>query len=114
MRLRCAIASLPLFALPVAAQQSDSPLPILDVHLYVSATSAFRRPAPSFCSGEAGKLISVLNPKNKDAHTLRHRLRESIEHVTSADFLSPKQKRDILYNNAAKFLRFDLRTLTGQ
>ena len=27
--------------------------------------------------------------------------------VNSADFLGPRQKRDILYNNAARFLCFD-------
>ena len=27
--------------------------------------------------------------------------------INSADFLSPRQKRDILYNNAARFLCFD-------
>ena len=31
----------------------------------------------------------------------------AIDGVISADFLSPKQKRDILYNNAARFLCFD-------
>ncbi|HZW15764.1 MAG TPA: amidohydrolase family protein [Brevundimonas sp.] len=31
----------------------------------------------------------------------------AIEHVESADFLSPGQKRDIFYNNAARFLRLD-------
>jgi uncharacterized protein len=30
-----------------------------------------------------------------------------IDAVSSVEFLSPKQKRDILYNNAARFLRFD-------
>lgn len=34
--------------------------------------------------------------------------------VASAEFLSPKQKRDILYNNAAKFLRFDPAKMTVQ
>jgi predicted TIM-barrel fold metal-dependent hydrolase len=29
----------------------------------------------------------------------------AIENIESADFLSPEQKRDILYNNAARFLR---------
>lgn len=29
----------------------------------------------------------------------------AVEHVESADFLTPQQKRDILYNNAAQFLR---------
>jgi uncharacterized protein len=38
----------------------------------------------------------------------------AIDAITSADFLSPKQKRDILYNNAAKFLRFDLARMTVQ
>lgn len=34
-------------------------------------------------------------------------IKRAIDAVNSADFLSPKQKRDILYDNAAKFLRFD-------
>ena len=29
-----------------------------------------------------------------------------IEAIESATFLTPTQKRDILYNNAARFLRF--------
>ena len=29
----------------------------------------------------------------------------SVEHIKNADFLTAKQKRDILYNNAARFLR---------
>jgi predicted TIM-barrel fold metal-dependent hydrolase len=29
----------------------------------------------------------------------------AIENIENADFLSPEQKRDILYNNAARFLR---------
>jgi predicted TIM-barrel fold metal-dependent hydrolase len=32
-------------------------------------------------------------------------LRIAIEHVESADFLTPAQKRDIFYNNAVRFLR---------
>jgi uncharacterized protein len=38
----------------------------------------------------------------------------AIDAVTSADFLTPKQKRDVLYNNAAKFLRFDSARMTVQ
>ena len=29
----------------------------------------------------------------------------AIESVETADFLTPEQKRDVLYNNAARFLR---------
>ena len=36
----------------------------------------------------------------------------AIDGVISADFLSPKQKRDILYNNAARFLCFDPASMT--
>jgi len=32
----------------------------------------------------------------------------SISIIQNADYLTPEQKRDILYNNAARFLRFDL------
>jgi hypothetical protein len=35
---------------------------------------------------------------------VRH-LRMGVEAIEKADFLSPEQKRDILYNNAAKFLK---------
>jgi predicted TIM-barrel fold metal-dependent hydrolase len=31
----------------------------------------------------------------------------SISVIQNADYLTPKQKRDILYNNAARFLRLD-------
>ena len=31
----------------------------------------------------------------------------SISIVQNADYLTPQQKRDILYNNAARFLRMD-------
>jgi uncharacterized protein len=33
-----------------------------------------------------------------------------IETIQSADFLSEEQKRDILYNNAVRFLRLDKTT----
>ena len=29
------------------------------------------------------------------------------QHHQNADYLTPEQKRDILYNNAARFLRLD-------
>jgi predicted TIM-barrel fold metal-dependent hydrolase len=32
---------------------------------------------------------------------------EGIEAIEEADFLTAEQKRDILYNNAARFLRMD-------
>lgn len=35
----------------------------------------------------------------------------AIEHVESADFLTAAQKRDIFYNNAARFLRLDEATI---
>jgi predicted TIM-barrel fold metal-dependent hydrolase len=38
----------------------------------------------------------------------------AIDGVNAADFPSPKQKRDILYNNAARFLRFDPASMTVQ
>ncbi len=31
----------------------------------------------------------------------------SISVIQNADYLTPQQKRDILYNNAARFLRID-------
>lgn len=35
----------------------------------------------------------------------------AIEHIQAAEFLSPEQKRDIFYNNAARFLRLDEATI---
>jgi len=37
----------------------------------------------------------------------------AIESITSADFLSEEQKRDILYNNAARFLRLSEQEIAG-
>ncbi len=34
-------------------------------------------------------------------------IRLAVESIETADFLSPEQKRDILYNNAARFFRLD-------
>ncbi len=34
-------------------------------------------------------------------------IRLAIETIESADFLTDEQKRDIFYNNAARFLRLD-------
>jgi uncharacterized protein len=34
-------------------------------------------------------------------------IRVAIENIESADFLTAEQKRDIFYNNAARFLRLD-------
>ena len=36
---------------------------------------------------------------------------ETVEAIENADFLSDEQKRDILYNNAARFLRLDDETI---
>jgi predicted TIM-barrel fold metal-dependent hydrolase len=36
----------------------------------------------------------------------------SISIIQNADYLTPQQKRDLLYNNAARFLRWD--TAEGQ
>jgi uncharacterized protein len=34
----------------------------------------------------------------------------SISIIQNADYLTPEEKRDILYNNAARFLRLDKKT----
>lgn len=65
MRLRRVIVSLALAALPVAAQQSESSPPIIDVQLRVSASGAFGRPAPGFCPAQPGEVIPTLDSKNK-------------------------------------------------
>jgi hypothetical protein len=39
-------------------------------------------------------------------------IRLAIDAISSANFLTPKQKREVLYNNAAKFLRFDPARMT--
>jgi uncharacterized protein len=64
MRLRRAIVSLALVALPVAAQQSESSPPILDVQLRVSAPGAFGRPSPGFCPAQAGETMPTLDSKS--------------------------------------------------
>jgi predicted TIM-barrel fold metal-dependent hydrolase len=33
----------------------------------------------------------------------------SISIIQNADYLTPEQKRDILYNNAVRFLRLDVK-----
>ncbi|MFN5243306.1 MAG: amidohydrolase family protein, partial [Novosphingobium sp.] len=38
-------------------------------------------------------------------------IERSIKVIEEAPFLSPEQKRDILYNNAARFLRLDAATI---
>ncbi len=40
-----------------------------------------------------------------DQMTWPELLEIGIQTIEEADFLTPKQKRDILYNNAARFLR---------
>jgi hypothetical protein len=99
MRLRGTIVSLALVALPVAAQQSESSPPILDVQLRASAPGAFGTKRIMFGSDE------MIWPGT---------IKLAFDAITSADFLSPKHKRDILYHNAAKFLRFDPARMTVQ
>lgn len=69
MRLRRAIVSLTLVALPVAAQQPESPAPILDVYLHISSTGSFGSPAPGFCAGETSKLSPAFDRKNASIDT---------------------------------------------
>jgi predicted TIM-barrel fold metal-dependent hydrolase len=38
-------------------------------------------------------------------------IERSIQVIEQAPFLTPAQKRDILYNNAARFLRLDAATI---
>ena len=66
MRLRRLIVSLALVALPVAAQQSESFPPILDVQLRVTLPGAFGRPSPAFCPAQNGETIPTLDSKNKN------------------------------------------------
>jgi len=41
-------------------------------------------------------------------------IRLAIETIESADFLTDEQKRDIFYNNAARFLRLDEKNLSSK
>ena len=41
-------------------------------------------------------------------------IRVAIENIESAEFLTAEQKRDIFYNNAARFLRLDQKKPSGQ
>jgi predicted TIM-barrel fold metal-dependent hydrolase len=67
MRLRRAIVSLAFAAWPVAAQQAEPPLPMLDVHLHIFVSGAFGSPAPTFCPGAADGLIPAVDSRNKVA-----------------------------------------------
>ena len=53
----------------------------------------------------------AIGPRSEDGaieSALFHDLiRISIEAIESADFLTAEQKRDILYNNSARFIRLD-------
>jgi len=72
MRLRRTVVSLALVALPVAAQQSESFQPILDVQLRVSAPGTFGRPAPGFCPAKPDEAIPPSIPKIKlQAHKIQ-------------------------------------------
>ncbi len=65
MRLRRLLVSLAFVALPVAAQQSESSPPILDVQLRLTLSGAFGRPSPGFCPAQADGTIPTLDSKNK-------------------------------------------------
>ena len=54
---------------------------------------------------EAGYLDRVMF--GSDQQRGPHRIAMSIEYLNSLDFLTEKDKRDILYNNAARFLRLE-------
>jgi predicted TIM-barrel fold metal-dependent hydrolase len=61
--------------------------------------------------GRAGRLgISLKHQEWADApYSLPDAIGMAIASIESADFLTEEQKRDILYNNAARFLRLGSR-----
>jgi predicted TIM-barrel fold metal-dependent hydrolase len=63
----------------------------------------FYRYLRELVEAEFGKRIMF----GSDASMWPQTLAIGIEAIQSADFLSEVQKRDILYNNAARFLRLD-------
>jgi hypothetical protein len=79
MWVRRLLVSLAIVAFPVAAQQSESSPPILDVQLRVSAPGSFGRPAPGFCPAQRGEAIPTLDSKNKT---------QGAQNPTCPDYLS--------------------------
>jgi hypothetical protein len=54
---------------------------------------------------EAGILDRVMFGSDQMSHP--HGIEMSIEYLNSLEFLTEKEKRDILYHNAARFLRLE-------
>jgi hypothetical protein len=103
------------------APEAALPLPIIDMHLHASAADNKGPPPTGMCAGArlsgarsrhalAARVSclggeSTLRRSDLGAGNRPGAIEAGIEAIESADFLSFDQKRDILYNNAARFLR---------
>ena len=65
----------------------------------------FHRYLRRFIDAGLGKRVMF----GSDQLLIPEMIRVAIENVESADFLTPEQKRDIFYDNAARFLRLDMK-----
>ena len=77
------------------------------VIVYTQSRPAFYRYLQSLVEAGFGERIMF----GSDQMVWPEAIERSIEVINEAPFLTPKQKRDILYNNAARFLRLDQQTI---
>ncbi len=77
------------------------------VIVYTQPRPAFYRYLQTLVDGGFGKRIMF----GSDQMVWPEAIERSIEVIEQAPFLSAEQKRDILYNNAARFLRLDAKTV---
>jgi predicted TIM-barrel fold metal-dependent hydrolase len=77
------------------------------VIVYTQPRAAFYRYLQALVDAGFGKRIMF----GSDQMIWPEAIERSIEVIEQAPFLKPEQKRDILYNNAARFLRLDAKTI---
>jgi len=117
----CALALTMGFDVEAQTPATNTPA-IIDVHLHAMAADAFGPPPIPACAAELTFLprnpkeeygfdqfascVSPLKSPMTDDELMRRTLQLlELAGVESADFLTARQKRDIFYNNAARFLR---------
>jgi hypothetical protein len=97
MRIFTAVAVVALAGSAVAGTQP--PPPVMDVHLHALPADAQGPPPLAMCTPlRAWPVWDPATPYQLAAVDPKQR-------IEAAPFLSEQQKRDILYNNAARFLR---------
>lgn len=77
------------------------------VIVYTQSRAAFYRYLQALVDGGFGNRIMF----GSDQMIWPEAIERSIDVIEQAPFLSSEQKRDILYNNAARFLRLDAKTI---